>query len=277
MHIETMQADATRFNIPGGDSVSDLLAENTVSIDDSELKHLVGRRAKAHQPDHVDRIPTSRYVRRDRQVMALMHPQHESKTKLLDATLKVVRAKGYTATRIEDICAEAGVTKGSFFHHFKSKEELALAAAAHWDANASRLFASAPYHDAADPLDRLIAYVNFRKALLVGGLPDFTCFAGTIVQEAYRTHPEVSAACERSISSHAKRSKPTFVRRCGSTVCVATGPRKACTSHPSRNPRWLHSGQGERTCRSSGRQSRSPAPLSRTSLFWPATRPTQRP
>ena len=55
-----------------------------------------------------------------------MQPQHESKTKLLDATLKVVRAKGYSATRIEDVCAEAGLTKGSFFHHFKSKEDLAL-------------------------------------------------------------------------------------------------------------------------------------------------------
>ena len=55
--------------------------------------------------------------------------QHDSKTRLLDATLKVVRAKGYTATRVEDVCAEAGLTKGSFFHHFKSKEDLALAAA----------------------------------------------------------------------------------------------------------------------------------------------------
>jgi TetR/AcrR family transcriptional regulator, transcriptional repressor for nem operon len=69
--------------------------------------------------------------------------QHESKTKLLEATLKVVRAKGYTATRIEDVCAEAGLTKGSFFHHFKSKEDLALGAAAHWQARTSEFFATA--------------------------------------------------------------------------------------------------------------------------------------
>jgi TetR/AcrR family transcriptional repressor of nem operon len=133
-----------------------------------------------------------------------MRPQHVSKTKLLDATLKVVRAKGYSATRIEDVCAEAGLTKGSFFHHFKSKEDLALAAVAHWDANASQFFAAASYHDATDPLERLIAYVVFRKAILTGDLPDFTCFAGTIVQEAYRSHPDVSAACERNITGHAK-------------------------------------------------------------------------
>lgn len=130
--------------------------------------------------------------------------QHESKTKLLDATLKVVRAKGYSATRIEDVCAEAGLTKGSFFHHFKSKEDLALEAVAHWNAYTSQFFAAAPYHDALDPLGRLIAYVEFRKAMLTGDLPDFTCFAGTIIQEAYRTHPDVSAACERNIDGHAK-------------------------------------------------------------------------
>ena len=120
-----------------------------------------------------------------------MQHQHESKTKLLDATLKVVRAKGYSATRIEDVCAEAGLTKGSFFHHFKSKEDLALSAVAHWDATTAAFFATAPYHEAADPLSRIIAYIELRKAILTGDLPDFTCFVGTIVQEAYRTHPEV--------------------------------------------------------------------------------------
>ena len=130
--------------------------------------------------------------------------QHASKTKLLEATLNVVRAKGYTATRIEDVCVEAGLTKGSFFHHFKSKEDLALAAAAHWQQSTSAFFAAAPYHDLADPLDRLLAYVDFRKSILTGALPEFTCFVGTVIQEAYSTHPDISAACERSISGHAK-------------------------------------------------------------------------
>ncbi|NGO55052.1 TetR/AcrR family transcriptional regulator [Allomesorhizobium camelthorni] len=130
-----------------------------------------------------------------------MHRQHDPKTRFLNATIKVVRIKGYAATRIEDVCAEAGLSKGSFFHHFKSKEDLALAASAHWDARAADIFARAPFHDEADPRDRLIAYVDFRKAILTGDLPDFTCFAGTIVQEAYRTHPDISAACARSLGA----------------------------------------------------------------------------
>jgi TetR/AcrR family transcriptional repressor of nem operon len=129
--------------------------------------------------------------------------QHASKTKLLDAALKVVRTKGYTATRIEDICAEAGVTKGSFFHHFKGKDDLALAAVAHWEETTGDLFAQAPYHGHADPLDRLLAYLEFRKELLAGDLPDVTCFVGTITQEAYRTRPEIVDACARTIGDHA--------------------------------------------------------------------------
>jgi len=134
----------------------------------------------------------------------MVQAPHESKLRLLDATLKIVRTKGYSATRIEDVCAEAGLTKGSFFHHFKSKEDLALAAAALWDARTVKTFAAAPYHRAADAVSRLIAYLEFRKAMLTGDLPEFTCFAGTVVQEAYRTHPDVSAACARSIAEQAK-------------------------------------------------------------------------
>ena len=115
--------------------------------------------------------------------------QHESKTKLLDAALHVIRAKGYAATTVDDICRQAGVTKGSFFHHFKSKDELALAAASHFSAMAEGLFAVAPYHDAQDPLERLLGYVDFRAAILGGELPEYTCLLGTLVQETSRNAP----------------------------------------------------------------------------------------
>jgi TetR/AcrR family transcriptional repressor of nem operon len=134
--------------------------------------------------------------------------RHESKTKLLDAALHVIRAKGYEATRIEDICDAAGLTKGSFFHHFKSKEDLALAAVDYWGEMTGAFFASAPYHEPADPLERLLAYVDFRKAILQGDLPDFTCLAGTMVQETYDTHPAIREACNKNICGHAATLVP---------------------------------------------------------------------
>ena len=130
--------------------------------------------------------------------------QHESKLRLLDAALHVIRAKGYSATRIEDICEAAGLTKGSFFHHFESKEDLALAAAAHFAAMADGVFATAPYQNITDPLERLLGYVDFRIAILQGSLPNFTCLLGTMVQETYDTHPAIRAACDTHISAHAQ-------------------------------------------------------------------------
>ena len=128
----------------------------------------------------------------------------DSRTRLLDAALQVVRAKGYNATTVDDICAAAGVTKGSFFHHFKGKSELALEAIGHWNEMTGALFASAPYQQVADPRERLLAYIDFRAELLQGEVPDFTCLLGTMVQEAYLTHPDIREACEQGIRAHAQ-------------------------------------------------------------------------
>ena len=128
--------------------------------------------------------------------------QHESKTKLLDAALLVVRAKGYAATTVDDICHHAGVTKGSFFHHFKSKDELAVDAVAHWEQMTEGFFAAAAYHQAPDPLDRLLGYLDFRGEILSGELADYTCLLGTLLQETYATHPAIRAACDRGTSTH---------------------------------------------------------------------------
>jgi TetR/AcrR family transcriptional regulator, transcriptional repressor for nem operon len=126
-----------------------------------------------------------------------------AREKLLDAALLVIRSKGYSAATVDDLCHAAGVTKGAFFHHFESKQQLAVAAAGHFASRADRLFASAPYRQLPDPVDRLLAYVDFRRAMLRGELPEFTCLLGTMVQEVYETNPSIREACETHISEHA--------------------------------------------------------------------------
>ena len=127
-----------------------------------------------------------------------------ARDKLLDAALAVIRAKGYSATSVDELCAEAGVTKGAFFHHFKSKDALAVAAADYWSQRTGGLFASAAYHDHDDPLDRVLGYIDLRRTLIAGELCEFTCLVGTMVQETYGAHPEIAAACGRSIFAHAR-------------------------------------------------------------------------
>jgi TetR/AcrR family transcriptional regulator, transcriptional repressor for nem operon len=130
-------------------------------------------------------------------------PKTGARQKLLDAALALIREKGYAATSLEDLCARAGVTKGAFFHHFKSKDALAVAAANYWSEKTDALFAAAPYHRHTDPLERILGYLEFRKSLLTGDVAEFTCLVGTMVQETYGTRDDIRAACEASIVGHA--------------------------------------------------------------------------
>ena len=97
-----------------------------------------------------------------------------AKDKLLNASLGVIRTKGYSATTVDDLCEAAGVTKGAFFHHFENKEALGVAAAQYWSAITSHLFAHANYHQHKDPLDRFLGYIDFRRELISGEIPEFT-------------------------------------------------------------------------------------------------------
>lgn len=126
----------------------------------------------------------------------------DSRKKLIEAALAVFRTKGHAAATVDDICAKAGVTKGSFFHHFKSKEDLVLSAIGFWNAWTGEAFAAAPYHGATDPLDRVLGYVDFRISILAGEAPEFTCLLGTLVQEVYATHPPLREACDAGMHSH---------------------------------------------------------------------------
>ena len=138
-----------------------------------------------------------------------MSPKNtQARERLLEAARDVIRTKGFTATTVDDLCRSAGVTKGAFFHHFKSKEEIGVEAAHYWSETTSALFAGAPYHEPADPFDRLIAYLEFRKVLLAGDVPDFTCLVGTMVQETYESAPAIRDACDASITGHAMTLVP---------------------------------------------------------------------
>jgi TetR/AcrR family transcriptional regulator, transcriptional repressor for nem operon len=130
-------------------------------------------------------------------------PKTDAREKLVEASFELIRQKGYADTSVDELCAKAGVTKGAFFHHFRSKDELALAAAKRWSEGSMSLFQAAPYHKHADPLDRVFGYLDFRKSMLKGEVVEFSCLIGTMLQEIHETHAEIRKACEASLSEHA--------------------------------------------------------------------------
>jgi AcrR family transcriptional regulator len=54
------------------------------------------------------------------------HTEHgrERKQQLVDAAAELFAANGYAATRVQDICRQAGVAKGLFYWYFPTKQEL---------------------------------------------------------------------------------------------------------------------------------------------------------
>jgi len=121
----------------------------------------------------------------------------ETKRKLVDAGVKLMRARGYNATTVDEICTDAGVTKGGFFHYFKSKDDIARTALAHFHEERMKSYEGAPFRKLADPLDRVFGRLDFVKAS-TGGNQHVTkgCLIGMFAQELAVTNPEIGKVCQ---------------------------------------------------------------------------------
>lgn len=122
---------------------------------------------------------------------------------LIDAAIRSVRVKGYASTSIDDLCRACEVTKGAFFHHFRSKEDMAIAAAATWSSVAETLFSEAPFQKHPDPVDRILGYLDLRRSMITGSPEEISCFAGTCLQEVFSSNESLRAACGDVILDHA--------------------------------------------------------------------------
>jgi TetR/AcrR family transcriptional repressor of nem operon len=86
-----------------------------------------------------------------------MKPESASKTKLLETAIDLVWASSYGSVSVDDICAKAGVNKGSFYYAFKSKSDLAVAAfERHWELK--RPLLDRIFSPQLPPLERLDQY-----------------------------------------------------------------------------------------------------------------------
>jgi len=63
---------------------------------------------------------------------AMQQRSEETQARILEAALKNFSESGYDAASVDDICAEAGVSKGAFYHHFPSKQAVFLTLLNEW-------------------------------------------------------------------------------------------------------------------------------------------------
>lgn len=104
---------------------------------------------------------------------------------LVEASLVAFQRTGFNGTSIQDLTDEAGVPKGSFYNHFKSKEEIALAAL---DLYTSRNGLGELADRSVPPLERLRRHFDLRWAAVRERGYTAGCFLGTMSSEIGDTH-----------------------------------------------------------------------------------------
>lgn len=81
----------------------------------------------------------------------------DARERLLEATFNLIWQQGYSAVGVEAICRTAGVRKGSFYHYFSSKADLAAAAMeSHWQS--FRPYLDGLFNSSVPPLESLQTY-----------------------------------------------------------------------------------------------------------------------
>ena len=101
-----------------------------------------------------------------------------TKDKLLDAAQRLMLAKGFPATTVEEICETAGLTKGSFFHYFESKDDLGTAVLDRYAGRGLGALETAPFRRQRDPLKRIIASIDYWIDLLNDPSTECGCLLG---------------------------------------------------------------------------------------------------
>jgi TetR/AcrR family transcriptional regulator, transcriptional repressor for nem operon len=122
----------------------------------------------------------------------------ESQEKLILATQALILHQGFAATTVDQICAEAGLTKGAFFHHFANKEAIGRAALDAWGAMGTRLYSAAWSDPTLDPLAQLHRMFDIMISFTRREEP-CTCVVGMLSQELAQSHPELAAVCARHL------------------------------------------------------------------------------
>jgi len=121
----------------------------------------------------------------------------ETRRKLVDAGIDLMRARGYNATTVDDICGTAGVTKGGFFHYFKSKDEIAKAALTHFYEVKVKDYETAPFRKLADPVARVFGRLDYVQTASGGtGRTTKGCLIGVFAQEMAFANPELRGTCQ---------------------------------------------------------------------------------
>jgi TetR/AcrR family transcriptional repressor of nem operon len=110
-----------------------------------------------------------------------------TKQKLLDVSTQLMMSKGYNATTVEEICKIANVTKGAFFHYFKTKEDLGVSVLNLYWQTRSRQFSESKWMVAPTPLQQIQRFLTVVADVFMNDPNGYSCLAGSFSLELATT------------------------------------------------------------------------------------------
>jgi TetR/AcrR family transcriptional regulator, transcriptional repressor for nem operon len=122
-----------------------------------------------------------------------------TRRKLIEATVALMLKRGFNATTVDEICAEADVTKGGFFHHFKNKDDIGQAVLKAWGEFGQSIYAEA-WKQPGEPLEEIHRLFDIMDGITRRPEP-CVCLVGMLTQELSGEHPGFRAACARELDT----------------------------------------------------------------------------
>jgi TetR/AcrR family transcriptional regulator, transcriptional repressor for nem operon len=125
-------------------------------------------------------------------------PRPSVRGKLVEGALESLHSQGFNGCSIQDITDAAGVPKGSFFNHFKSKELLALEVLGRYR-EGSRV--DLLFDKDKPPLERLRRHFEFLADRYDGWEFKRGCLMGNFGTEMADSHPQMRGALEEAFAA----------------------------------------------------------------------------
>ncbi len=128
--------------------------------------------------------------------------------RILDAAVKLVRTKGFTATTVDELCAAAASPRAP--SSITSTARRRWASRPRGTGRRSPARCSPGAHITSPPIRWSGCWPTsaIRRDILQGELPEFTCLVGTMAQETHQTSRAIAEACHASMSGHAATLEP---------------------------------------------------------------------
>lgn len=138
----------------------------------------------------------------------------QTREKILDTAQDLILGRGYSGMSVDALIRHAGITKGAFFYHFKTKDELARALLARFAAADAELYhqtRSRAEKLSSDPLQQMLLFVGlFEEMFRALESPYPGCLFASYIYELQQFDADTLSIIENSFKQWRELLKEKF-------------------------------------------------------------------